>query len=295
MGPSLVVGIYPELSRNDPGNLEYYREQFKLVNEALHHAHIAEHREPDKAEGAPWSCDMRDFKTLHYLRRFAAYLALKDEIPLPGDDDAAVDPITEEWCMWATNQQPGLIAGLLGDRVEAPIAFEHLMVHSDASGFYLPQPFHRVVIAPEHLGIVGQGLIGSAYSLRDDCKRIAAAIDLPLDLDPESDEVSEAFEKQGKLNGTWQRYGRESFACLQLHRAASIAIASGCAIVLIDKHYRLKPPATGMKPVADRRGSDGPARRQRCRIAHLSSIDMSWVPSSIWVVASSTARSSKGK
>jgi hypothetical protein len=233
MGLSLVVGIYPELARNDPGNQEFYRDQFKRVNQALHHARIPEHHEPAEAEGAPWSCDLQGFETLHYLRRLAAYICLREEVPPPGDEDCAIDPINEQWCLWATNHQPkGLMAQLLGDRVDEPIPYEHLMVHSDANGFYLPKQFHRVVIAPEQYGVLGEGLIGSAYSLREDCKRIAAAIDLPLDLDPDADEVQEAFEKQGKIPGAWRPYGRESFACLQLHRAASVSIATGCAIVL---------------------------------------------------------------
>lgn len=230
-GLSIVVGIYPELQKNDPGNIEYYKDQFKRVNNALHHAHLPPHQEPEKAED-PWVFDMLGFKTLHYLRRVAAYLCLRDDLPPPGDDDCIVDPINEQWCMWATNQQPhNLVAQVLGDRVEAPIPYEHLIVHSDAGGFYVPQQFHRVVIADEKFGVTGEGLIGSTYSLRDDCARIANAINLPLDLDPDSDEVLEAGEKQGRISGTWQPYGRESYACLQLHRAASLSIETGCALV----------------------------------------------------------------
>lgn len=232
MGLSIVVGILPELKKNDPADLDYFHDQFRRVNQALHHAHVAEHKEPEEADGVPWIFDMKGFKTLHYLRRLAAYLCLRDTLPSPGDEDCSTDPINEQWCMWATGHQPKtFMAQLLGNRTEETLPYEHLMVHHDGNGFYLPQHMKRVVIAPESYGVMGENIIGSAYSLMDDCQRIAEAIDLPLDVDPESEEVQEACEKQGKVTGSWQQFGIESYACLQLNLAASTSIASGCAMV----------------------------------------------------------------
>jgi len=236
MGLSIVVGILPELKQNDPGDLELFHDQFRRINGALHHMHIAEHHEPEEADGVPWIFDMRGFHTLHYLRRLAAYICLRDSLPSPGDEDSSTDPINEGWCMWATREsvshEKKFLEKLAGDKAEAPIPYEHLMVHSDANGFYLPQHFHRVVISPEGSGILGEGLIGSAYSLKDDLERIAKAINLPLDdVEPDSDEVQEAFEKQGKVSGTWHPYGVESYACLQMYEAVTTSIATGCAMV----------------------------------------------------------------
>ena len=104
MGLSIVVGILPELKRNDPDDLPLFHDQFKRINAALHHAHIPEHHEPEEADGVPWVFDMQGFKSLHYLRRLAAYICLRDDLPSPGDEDSATDPINEKWCMWATKE-----------------------------------------------------------------------------------------------------------------------------------------------------------------------------------------------
>lgn len=45
-------------------------------------------------------------------------------------------------------------------------------------------------------------------------------MELPLDLDPEDEQVYEAAESQGTGTTTWQRYGRESYSCLRLYHAA---------------------------------------------------------------------------
>ncbi len=107
------------------------------------------------------------------------------------------------------------------------------MVHSDSQGFYLPQPMRRALIAPEGFDVAGNGIIGSSVSVIDDCVQLAKRLDLPIDLDPSSSEVQEAFTEQGKAESGWQRYGRESFACLSLHRAASASVQTGCALVFI--------------------------------------------------------------
>lgn len=67
--------------------------------------------------------------------------------------------------------------------------------------------------------------------LKGDCEALAGVLELPLDLDPESEEVSRAMESQGEGARTWQRDGIESFTCLQLYAAANHSITTGAALV----------------------------------------------------------------
>jgi hypothetical protein len=67
--------------------------------------------------------------------------------------------------------------------------------------------------------------------LRDETRRLAAFFELPLDLDPESEQVYETADSQGTGPTTWQRYGRESYSCLRLYHAASHSITTGAALV----------------------------------------------------------------
>ncbi|MFL5242013.1 MAG: hypothetical protein ACJ8FY_07885 [Gemmataceae bacterium] len=105
------------------------------------------------------------------------------------------------------------------------------MQHSDAEGYYLPQDFPKVLFPPEDLEIPG-GMVGSSVRLHDECKRLANWLQLPLDLDPEAEEVWEAaFDKQGEEDEVWHRYGIESFVCLRLYAASKHSMEHGAAIV----------------------------------------------------------------
>ena len=108
--------------------------------------------------------------------------------------------------------------------------FDHLLLHSDAEGYYLPQDFDPVLFPPKDYQIPG-GIIGSSVKLKEECERLAAALQLPLELDPEGEEVWEATESQGEGDLQWQRYGIESFVCIRLYAACQRSLRNGAAIV----------------------------------------------------------------
>jgi len=87
-----------------------------------------------------------------------------------------------------------------------------------------------VLFPPEELEIPG-GMIGSSPRLLDETRRLAQAIELPLDMDPEADELWKAAETQGEGDALWQRYGVESFTCLRLYHAARHSIEHSAALV----------------------------------------------------------------
>jgi hypothetical protein len=141
-------------------------------------------------------------------------------LPSPGDDDSAEDALLQKY-----------YADFDGsDTRKAFGAYDHLIIHSDAEGYYIPQDFERVIIPGESCPIAG-GIVGSSQRLLDECKRIAAVLQLPLELEAEDERVFNAAESQGKGATVWERYGRESYSCLQLYHAANHSISTGAAIV----------------------------------------------------------------
>jgi hypothetical protein len=66
--------------------------------------------------------------------------------------------------------------------------------------------------------------------LLTETRSIAAALGLPEDLDPVSDEVFEASEAATPASEGWQRYGIESYVCLRLIHAAKHSMRTGAAI-----------------------------------------------------------------
>ncbi len=73
-------------------------------------------------------------------------------------------------------------------------------------------------------------MIGSTHRLHQECVRLAEALKLPMGLDPESEVVDEAMQN-GEGDALWQRYGIESYTCLQLLRASEHSMKTGALIV----------------------------------------------------------------
>ncbi len=221
MGLDIEVGILADLVDNDEEGYAYFKEQFDAINRALHTAGLPPYNEPDEPEyeGLPWSCDTYGYSGLHYLRRIAAHLWLGHGLPEPGAQDASKDLVLQQ-CY---------------ERLDEPhnsSNFPHLVFHSDSEGFYLLLPFKSVIYTASELGIAG-AMIGSAPMLMEERQRLAAVLDLPLDLDIEAEEVWSAAERQGESEIKWQRYGVESLTCLSLFRACEISVQSGAALVFV--------------------------------------------------------------
>ena len=172
---------------------------------------------------------------LHALRRVAAYLALKGELPPPVEyPEYTEDPVYLEFNeMHYRFVRKPLSAGFLGlfrNPMPAP-PFQHLMMHSDAEGFYIPQAFDLVVAdwtQPERPGL-GM-MIGSSPKLLEECEALAKSLRLPSDFDPESDEFLEMIETPCPTGEPWQILAVEAHTVANLANAARASIKLGAAI-----------------------------------------------------------------
>ncbi len=217
MGLALEVGILADLRENDEEGFEDFKKQFDFINDFLQANGLPLHAEPlGLSEEEILSYDMWGYSGLHYLRRVAAIVAETGKMPEPGDDNAADDPILQKYYANQGSDQK---------------RFAHFIIHSDAEGYYLPIRFDDVLFPPEDSEIDGDGMIGSSYRLLEECGELAKLLEVPLDIDPESDEVWLAADAQGESDVTWKKYGIESFVCLRLISAAKYSIETGAAIV----------------------------------------------------------------
>lgn len=236
MGLNVVVGIRNQISMDDPDDeaMSEFRADVESVNRALVDSALKPWDEPQVNDGDGVDFELFGFTGVHALRRIAAHLELTGAIPQPDedDDDAADDPGLQAVYdrgprHWVTPTPTG--PDLTGTPEDADDAFDHLIHHSDADGVYVPVDFRPVVMDERAYG----GYIGSSHRLLDECLRVAVALQIPLDLDPDSDEVWDAAD--GTLEGAkgWQRYGVETYTCLRLIDAARRSIATGAAIFFI--------------------------------------------------------------
>src|ERR1035438_8868305 len=181
MGLAVEVGYLADLGQNDEEGAQSFRDGLAQLNSFLASQGLSPHNEPETCEVL--SFDMYGYSGLHYLRRIAAHLDLRGILPPPGEEDASEDEIMAEYYRLADQASPGFFGRLFGKRSRAR-TFDHLMLHSDAEGYYLPQGFRSVLFPADEFQIPGS-MIGSSHRLHEECMQLAAALQLPPDLDPE--------------------------------------------------------------------------------------------------------------
>lgn len=76
-------------------------------------------------------------------------------------------------------------------------------------------------------------MLGSSYRLLSECKRIAAELEIPSDLDETSDALWDAADSQGEGTQKWERGGIESFSCVCLMRGCMKSIAAKAVLVFV--------------------------------------------------------------
>ena len=217
MGLALEVGVLADLKGTDDEESvsTLHNEQFEIINKALRADGLGEHIEPQEPSET-FSCGMFGYSGLHYPRRIAAHLALGKPIPPPGDQHADKDP---------------LLYGEYWQRFEAGerLKFQHLIVHNDAEGYYVPVDFERPRDLTEFQLTGGWG--GSTQRLHAECNDLARALNMPVEMDHESDEIWDLLKTQGQGQLRWQQYGIETFTCLRLLAASEVSLRAGAAIV----------------------------------------------------------------
>lgn len=217
MGLGLEVGILADLKEADDEGFAYCLEQFEIVSKVLRAEGLEEHIEPQELDGV-FSCGMFGYAGLHYLRRVAIHMALGKATPPPGTRDAHMEP--------ALNQE-------YWDRFQRGevLKYQHLIIHSDAEGFYVPVDFERPLVVT-NLQLAG-GMLGSTQRLQAECRDLAGILGMPVDMDHEADEIYKAIDNQGEGRSTWQQYGVETFTCLRLLAACAASLRTKAAIAFV--------------------------------------------------------------
>ncbi len=211
MGLALQLGMLNSLKGSDPERYQHYRQVFSAVNAVLARHQLPVWQEP---ETFTTSFNLIGYTNLHYLRRIAVYRWKGAQIPEPGTDENIrnEDPLLEEYYM------------MMGAGGAADV--RHLMCHSDSEGVYVPIDFLDPIYCSDIDQVPGD-IICSSHRLKSECELLADYIELPLETEPE-----DAFDAlESPPTQKWHRYGKESFACLSLWRAASLSIQYSTAIV----------------------------------------------------------------
>lgn len=172
---------------------------------------------------------------LHALRRVAAYISLEGRLPEPVEyskytEDSVYLEFNDRHDKYIRKPYSDGFLGMFRKPLPAP-PFQHLVMHSDAEGFYIPTDFERVIAdwtQPERPGL-GM-MIGSSAKLLEECDALAKSLSLPADFDPESDEFLEVLESQPATGEPWQILAVEAHTVVNLANAARASLKLGAAI-----------------------------------------------------------------
>lgn len=238
MGLTIMVGALADACESAPDEVENWRERFEDLNAVLVAGGLPPHIEPEAIRPEHWfAAQMIGYGGLHAVRRLAAHVALKGRLPrraAPGED-CATDPLTARLSNAHLDDGPirrgRRFFGLAPGQVVTQ-GFQHLLLHSDCTGFYIPLNFSEVVFDlgdPPKAGL--GGMVGSTVQLLNECEALAAQLDIPEDLDHEALEVWENADAPHEAGALWQQYGIETFGLTRLLAACRQSMASGCAIV----------------------------------------------------------------
>ncbi|MGI5249912.1 hypothetical protein [Actinacidiphila glaucinigra] len=212
MGLNMVVGVLVDA---EDDYTEMVRADFAAIGELLERSGARQWNEPElvTAEDAA-EFEMWGYSGLHTVRRLAVHLVAGGRLPEPLNQAhrATDDPLLSTVYKTLPGDPPG--------------PFDHLIHHSDCEGYYVPVDFAHVIVDKKARG----GYLGSSVRLLTETRRLAEALGLPENLDPHSEEVFEAADAEEPATEGWQRYGVESYVCLQLLQAAKLSIATGAAI-----------------------------------------------------------------
>lgn len=243
MGLDISVGMLADLVINDEEGAEWLRKDIEKLNKVLVAAGLAAHIEPTETDSM--SIGTYGYSGLHYLRRCAAHLHFTGALPppLPADANAALDDL---YARYGAEFEAENVEAELGTFARASSRrFDHLILHDDAEGLYVPQRFDRVIIA----GDQAYGWIGSSYALIEECERLASALGLPAHLfaDGEDETFIEAIEaerkaaqpslvarlfRRAKTDGaTWRAHPIAAMMCAKLHNMASLSVRTGSLMV----------------------------------------------------------------
>jgi hypothetical protein len=234
MGLTVAVGLYAQ-NLAEEGE-KFLDEPFIHLNEVLVEKGMAPHAEPRTIPNDEYfEAGMWGYGGLHALRRVAAYLTLKGKLPPPVEySKYTEDPVYLEFNEihdgFIRNPLSTGFFGMFRKLLPAP-PFQHLVMHSDAEGFYTPQAFDLVIAdwtQPERPGL-GM-MIGSSVKLLEECEALAKSLNLPSNFDPESDEFLAFIESPPRIGEPWQILAVEAHTVANLANAARASLKLGAVI-----------------------------------------------------------------
>ena len=236
MGLTVAVGLYAQNLAVGEEDEEFLNEPFNQLSEVLTENGMLSHTEPRTIPNDEYfEAGMWGYNGMHALRRLAAHLSINGQLPQPAEYGAySDDPVYVEFNRTHERYLESPLSkdfmGLFRKKLPPP-PYQHLIMHSDAEGFYVPQSFNEVIVDWTQPQRPGLGMmIGSSSKLLEECEALAKSLNLPADFDPEADEFLELLEAPPATGKPWQILPVEAHTVANLASAARASLKFGAAI-----------------------------------------------------------------
>ncbi len=215
MGLAINVGYLANLERNDAEGAESFKQDLEKLNAVLLKNKLQPHQEPQLSKPIPTrnACMSFPYSTIHYLRRVYAHVYYQREYE---DAEWIAEPLKD--------REDPTKDDVLDDVYDYLLGINHLLNHSDAEGYYVPQDFEEVILDNSIPG----GMIGSSQQLLNELIEVAPALKIKLNGNNLSDDEAKRIND---LAGSSQGLFREYTAWLALFEAARLSIEHKTLIV----------------------------------------------------------------
>lgn len=195
-----------------------FTEELGALNEVLREAGLPGFSEPSGDGIEPVELSLGPTSGLQSLRRVAAHAWAGRDVPAPSEEPAEDDRLLARY--YESHGEAG--------EAGAP-RYDHLVLHSDSSGYYVPLDFERVLVPGASSVLAGE--VGSSHRLCEELQRLADLLELPPGLDPDAEELWEAYDSTAEPSAGWKRHGVEAFVCARLLHASRASVQTGAALV----------------------------------------------------------------
>ncbi|AZL59002.1 hypothetical protein EI545_09225 [Tabrizicola piscis] len=242
MGLGLTVGLYADLDQNDPESADEAHQSFAAMAKAMANSGLVPHTEPKDC--VTWSADGYGYTGLHALREVAGLVWRDLPIPmdhlLTGTDTPNAEALfSAAAAACAPERRQGLFERLLGEKrtPRPPLPpFAHLVLHSDADGFYVPVDFVQPLIPlPAPRGTELLWPLGSVQRLSAELDVLGRALALPDPL-PDPDTLLETWLEgpaPGPITAPWQAQPIATHSLIILRQACDHSLRTGAAIAFV--------------------------------------------------------------
>lgn len=203
MGLAIGVGVLADLINNDEEGAEWMRRSVSALNKVLVENGLPPHEEPQRLPTfLRRSVTSYPYSFLHYLRRAFACVVKGKQLRIGNMTDADFDFVQD---------------------VTIDYMDLHLLSHSDAEGFYVPQEFRDPLCDDRLPG----GFAGSLPQLLKELARVAPVLDIHL---VEGRLLPEDANKLASVEDSDPLF-REKIVWFSLHEAAHLCLELGTLLV----------------------------------------------------------------